>query len=113
MSKCKHLGIAFHQPMNSCLCDCQELIQREQEGYLDEGFLSEVNAQLRQVSLLFFYGNSDCFFTLIECIMPSLVSTDPRPSNSSESMAESSRFFFVKKACASATLYKSKLVDSC
>ncbi|KAJ8423114.1 hypothetical protein Cgig2_027328 [Carnegiea gigantea] len=26
----------------------QELIQREQEGYLDEGFLSEVNAQLRQ-----------------------------------------------------------------
>ncbi|GAB2253047.1 hypothetical protein Droror1_Dr00005894 [Drosera rotundifolia] len=26
----------------------KELIQREQEGYLDEGFLSEVNAQLRQ-----------------------------------------------------------------
>lgn len=26
----------------------QELIQREQEGYLDEGFLAEVNAQLRQ-----------------------------------------------------------------
>ncbi|KAL2927245.1 Lysine--tRNA ligase [Bienertia sinuspersici] len=26
----------------------QELNQREQEGYLDEGFLSEVNAQLRQ-----------------------------------------------------------------
>ncbi|XP_074286211.1 uncharacterized protein LOC141611544 [Silene latifolia] len=26
----------------------QELIHREQEGYLDEGFLSEVNAQLRQ-----------------------------------------------------------------
>ncbi|GMH18166.1 hypothetical protein Nepgr_020007 [Nepenthes gracilis] len=26
----------------------KELIQREQEGYLDEGFLSEVNAQLRK-----------------------------------------------------------------
>ncbi|GAB2291770.1 hypothetical protein Dimus_026024 [Dionaea muscipula] len=26
----------------------KELIQREQEGYLDDGFLSEVNAQLRQ-----------------------------------------------------------------
>lgn len=29
----------------------QELIQREQEGYLDEGFLSEVNAQLRQAKV--------------------------------------------------------------
>lgn len=29
----------------------QELVSREQEGQLDEGFLSEVNAQLRQVSL--------------------------------------------------------------
>ncbi|KAL2927231.1 Imidazole glycerol phosphate synthase subunit hisH, partial [Bienertia sinuspersici] len=28
--------------------DQEELNQREQEGYLDEGFLSEVNAQLRQ-----------------------------------------------------------------
>lgn len=27
----------------------QELTRREQEGQLDEGFLSEVNAQLRQV----------------------------------------------------------------
>uniref|UniRef100_A0A803LPB9 Uncharacterized protein n=1 Tax=Chenopodium quinoa TaxID=63459 RepID=A0A803LPB9_CHEQI len=30
------------------LCPLHELNQREQEGYLDEGFLSEVNAQLRQ-----------------------------------------------------------------
>lgn len=29
----------------------QELEKREQEGQLDEGFLSEVNAQLRQVSI--------------------------------------------------------------
>lgn len=29
----------------------QEINQREQEGQLDEGFLAEVNAQLRQVSL--------------------------------------------------------------
>lgn len=27
----------------------QEIIQREQEGQLDEGFLAEVSAQLRQV----------------------------------------------------------------
>ena len=30
----------------------QELEQREREGQLDEGFLSEVNAQLRQVSFV-------------------------------------------------------------
>lgn len=29
----------------------KEIARREQEGQLDEGFLSEVNAQLRQVSL--------------------------------------------------------------
>ena len=32
----------------------QEVIQREKEGQLDEGFLSEVSAQLRQVSTMFF-----------------------------------------------------------
>uniref|UniRef100_A0A151UGD2 Uncharacterized protein n=1 Tax=Cajanus cajan TaxID=3821 RepID=A0A151UGD2_CAJCA len=31
----------------------KEISQREQEGQLDEGFLAEVNAQLRQVSLSF------------------------------------------------------------
>lgn len=31
----------------------QELNQREQEGQLDEGFLSEVNAQLRNVRFLY------------------------------------------------------------
>lgn len=34
------------------VCYLQELVKREQEGQLDEGFLSEVNAQLRQVSLI-------------------------------------------------------------
>ena len=28
----------------------QEIVRREQEGQLDEGFLAEVSAQLRQVS---------------------------------------------------------------
>lgn len=33
-------------------CYYQEINQKELEGELDEGFLSEVNAQLRKVSIL-------------------------------------------------------------
>lgn len=32
----------------------QEISNREKEGQLDEGFLSEVNAQLRQVCVIFY-----------------------------------------------------------
>ncbi|CAE6000495.1 unnamed protein product [Arabidopsis arenosa] len=39
----------------------KEIIQREKEGQLDEGFLSEVSAQLRQVSAII------CFVSLTNC----------------------------------------------
>lgn len=42
----------------------QEINQREQEGQLDEGFLAEVNAQLRQVSLFELILILDLFFGL-------------------------------------------------
>lgn len=43
-------SLMHHQNILSFLRNFQELNQREQEGQLDEGFLSEVSAQLRQVS---------------------------------------------------------------
>jgi hypothetical protein len=41
----------------------KEIIQREKEGQLDEGFLSEVNAQLRQVSATI------CFVSLLRSFL--------------------------------------------
>jgi hypothetical protein len=38
-----------------CSCYSQEISNREKEGQLDESFLSEVNAQLRQVSDTIYY----------------------------------------------------------
>lgn len=44
-----HLFLSRSRFMQFSPCN-QEIIQREQEGQLDEGFLAEVSAQLRQVS---------------------------------------------------------------
>ena len=47
---CQFYAINMIQFFFLFLSDHQEIAQREKEGQLDEGFLAEVNAQLRQVS---------------------------------------------------------------